>query len=301
MFFCCTIPHRMETISRLFLLAPLAAVSITVTAQLENPGFEDTSIIGEDTIPDGWSIPTGFGAGAAEDAHTGDWSLGVWHWYWYATGMANNGSGSGWLEDGAPYSGTPAALSGWFKRITGELDEDQSENDSALVLVLLTRWNASLSQRDTVALGRKAFGEQAEWSAFTAPMDYLLQGPPDTLVVQVYSGIDCFCGTGTSGNCCYLYVDDLALETENGVHAALPAHDPAWLVACGGGQLEARVDGRTALPLVLRMHDTLGRTIGELVVRNDRDRFMAPAGAGLIKYRFSERGSTISTGKVIAY
>ncbi len=180
------------------------------------------------------------------------------------------------------------------------MELDQTSNDSGQVKILLTRWNASLFQRDTVAFGARAFGEQAAWSPFTIGINYLLSGAPDTLVVQLLSGIDCFCGIGSNGNCCYLYVDDLALETDNGISAPLFATEPAGLFSCGDGQLEVRVGEGTPLPLVLRLHDPLGRLVDERVVRRDRERITVPT-TGLLGFRFTHGTSVVGSGQVMPY
>lgn len=291
----------MNTAQRILFLVPLSTVLSAANAQLDNAGFENTSVIGEDTIPDHWSVTSGFGGGAVQDANTGDWSLGVWHWYWYGPGIAANGSSADDGHEGTPYTGTPVALNGSYKRYTDALEESQSDNDSGQVTVLLTRWNAALSQRDTVALGIRAFGEQPAWTPFTIGLDYLLTGEPDTIVVRALSGIDCFCGGQTSGNCCYLYLDDLALESQNGVVDPLGRERVAAMSGVGEGLLEVVVDDAAMLPLTLRLQDGLGRLIIERTIRSDRERVSVPTTVGVLGYSLSNSEGTVAGGKVLPW
>lgn len=289
----------MQHLSRLLSLASLTAVTISAHAQLANAGFENTSVVGEDTIPDDWSVTSGFGGGAIQDGNTGDWSLGVWHWYWYGPGIAANGSSVLDGYEGTPFTGHPVGISGFYKRYTDSLVVDQSLNDSGQVTVLLTRWNAGLFQRDTVAIGARAFGERPEWSPFSIGLDYLLSGDPDTLVVRVLSGIDCFCGMGTDGTCCYLYVDDLSIELENGVTTPLGRARDARVIAIGDGEVEVRVDDPSRLPMTLRLHDGLGRALDVRTIRSDRERVRVPGSAGVIAYGLSDAQGPVAHGKVI--
>lgn len=294
------IPRTMNTLCRLLLLASLIA-AISANAQLANAGFENTSVIGEDTIPDDWSVTSGFGGGAIMDGNTGDWSLGVWHWYWYGPGIAANGSSAEDGHEGTSFTGHPVALNGFYKRYTGDLQEDQSDNDSGRVTVLLTRWNAVLFQRDTVAIGAQAFGERPEWSPFSIGLDHLLSGDPDTLVVRVLSGIDCFCGMQTNGTCCYLYLDDLSVELENGILAPIVDERDAHVVAVGDGVVEVRVDDPSRLPMTLRLDDAIGRSLDVRTIRSDRERIRVPGSTGVVAYGLSDGHGRVAHGKVMPW
>lgn len=289
----------MHKLSRLLSFASLITVVVSADAQLDNAGFENTSVVGEDTIPDDWSLTSGFGGGAIQDGNSGDWSLGVWHWYWYGAGIAANGASAMDGQEGTPFTGHPVGLNGYYKRYTDSLEEEQSLNDSGQVTVLLTRWNAGLFQRDTVAIGIRAFGERPEWSPFNIGLEYLLSGDPDTLIVRVLSGIDCFCGMGTDGTCCYLYVDDLSLELENGVVTPLDQAQDARVIALSDGRVEVLVHDPSRLPMTLRLNDGLGRLLDVQTIRSDRERVRVPTAAGVIAYTFSDARGPVAHGKVI--
>ena len=214
-------------------------------------------------------------------------------------GIAANGSSALDGHEGTPFAGHPVAINGFYKRYTDALQEDQSSNDSGQVTVLLTRWNTALFQRDTVAFGARAFGEQPEWSSFSIGLDYLLSGDPDTLVVRVLSGIDCFCGMETNGTCCYLYVDDLSVELENGIVSPLGGAHAAQVVVGGDGMLEVRVEDPALLPMTLCLQDGIGRSLAVRTIRSDRERIHVSGCTGVIAYNLSNAHGPVAHGKVV--
>lgn len=168
-------------------------------------------------IADDWSFDQTGGGLDTVYARTGMYSLSVWNWYWYAAGYAASGEFNGFNPEhaGTAINVKPTALTGYYMYDTTNTD---TNNDSAVVIVIAKKFNGSSS--DTVAYGEAHLPSAHPndgWVQFTVPMDDLMPGvDPDSVAIFFRSSINGFCSP-VSGECLYFYVDDLELNTINGV------------------------------------------------------------------------------------
>ncbi len=194
------------------LLLPVAS-----QAQIVNGGFEDLN----DTLAADWYTGD-FGAGLKTSyVQSGTYAFAVWNWYNYSKGFAVNGEIQGSQFGQMPGSGTPSTekalrLTGYYYYDTTGTD---TNNDSALITVSYRLWDATNSRYDTVAFGISYLLPTAGNSpvAFSMPINDLAVGiDPDTVLIFIQSSLNGFCDVSGSGNCLYLYVDDLKLENTTG-------------------------------------------------------------------------------------
>lgn len=197
----------------LFILLLFPALSFS---QLLNGGMENYAF-GSDTIPQDWSVDSYWSTrvGQSTDAHGGNFSFAINTWYNYSPGMMVNGTAPSpsllfdWVLAGTPISYKPARLSGFYKYT------DTVPGDSAIVKVLLKKWNASLNKIDSLAFGTKKLSFAGSWTQFDLDINDLAPGiNPDSLVIffmtfDYLAGIQ---GPCNASDCRFLYLDDLSLE-----------------------------------------------------------------------------------------
>lgn len=286
--------HHLRTMRTSCLFPLLVLLAPATHAQLLNPGFESVTITGGDTLADDWYMESSFGAGVVDQAHAGEHAFGVWNWYYYGHGIARNGS----TGRGTPVAEVPARLLGWYDRHRGELEEDQSPNDSAEVSVLLTRWNTMTGVRDTVAAGAAHLAEQGGWAPFQVDIGRWSSEAPDTLTIQLLSGVGCFCGGTTLGYCCYFYVDDLQLESAQGVREAVSMVAPVR-VTVSDGDLNITTDPATPLPFELIVHDMTGRTVQRTTVHARGQQVRGPDAAGVYTFTAITGARVLGSGRFV--
>lgn len=231
-----------------------------------NGNFEDTLIIPEipnqqdaDTSVRHWT-KSPFGAGVTTDSYTGNTAVYVWNWYYYAKGELTNGVASFNEGGGTPIDFRPAQLTGFYKYITGEVS---TVNDSAQAIVCLTKYNAAASKRDTVGLGIRYFTATSSYTAFDADITYFNSEQPDTVVVKFRSSLNGFCDGASSGNCLFLYIDDIELKDEStGIRAAVKFKDQLNLFPNPATEeINVKMDYLFSKPSTLRVFNTLGESV----------------------------------------
>jgi hypothetical protein len=186
---------------------------------LPNTGFE---ILDTNGFPSQWSTGS-YGAGSSMINHSGSFSVSVWNWYYYGKGFAVNGTANSHLsayEGGTPYTQKATQLNGFYRYDTMGT---YTNNDSALVAVLLKKYNPSSQQSDTIGYGTvhlPAFApSNGSFTSFSVDIvDWNPAIQPDSIVVLLQSSIqNGFCDNAGDGNCLYFNVDDLSLETPLGI------------------------------------------------------------------------------------
>lgn len=194
------------------LLVPFAG-----QAQLINGDFEDLN----DTVATDWYMGD-FGAGLKTNyVQSGTYALAVWNWYYYGKGYVTNGEAQASQFGQMPGVGTPSTekaryLTGYYYYDTTGTD---TNNDTALITVAYRKWDTINLKYDTLAYGIKYLMATAGSSpvAFSVPIVDLAPGTePDTILVYIQSSLNGLCNTLGGGNCLYLYVDYLKLETSTG-------------------------------------------------------------------------------------
>jgi hypothetical protein len=196
--------------------------ALIMNAQIPNAGFENWTFPNNDTVPEGWSS-SGFGAGRSSASQSGNYSAYVWNWYYYAKGWIVNGqAGAGFTmynasSGGTPITEKPLKLHGYYFYVKGD---NGSFDDSAFVNIIVKKFNTSLQQPDTVALGRLHLAPASSFIPFTVDIEDIAPGiDPDSIVISFWSCFDnnCFCDVSGAGNCLFFYVDDLSLELASGI------------------------------------------------------------------------------------
>ena len=96
---------------------------------------------------------------------------------------------NGTIHIGKPYAEKPLSFEGYYKY-------QPVNGDSALIFIMLTKYNTTLGQRDTIAFAQQIFKSQTnEYTKISLPINYYSQHEqetPDTLSLLITSsaGID---------------------------------------------------------------------------------------------------------------
>lgn len=181
-------------------------------AQVPNAGFETWTTVGAYSLPSGWDNI---------NAKTNPMSV-----YTCEKGTPGN-PGSSYLKLTSKTMGTSVApgiaVSGVLDtatyipksgfaytarpaNLTGSWQYMGFSGDVGHIAILLSKWNTSLSKRDTVAFTNYALaGMVMSWGTFTIPVTYMSSSltPDSAIIVLAASGT-------TPANNSYLYVDNLA-------------------------------------------------------------------------------------------
>ena len=184
-----------------------------------NPGFESVTDVFGTYMPDNWHSLSGYGMGADSLSYSGTYSLAVWNWYFYAPGIAVNGTTGSFqsYDAGTPYTSKAHKLTGYYYFEQGAT---QSVNDTGFIAVLLKKYNSAAGSTDTVGYGilKVIPGTSSGYLPFEVNITDRMPGTdPDSVVVHIQSSYSGFCDSTTDGTCLYLYIDDLALESPDGI------------------------------------------------------------------------------------
>lgn len=171
---------------KLLQLTLLTALPFLANAQLQNSSFENwqNPITDMPNKPVGWIRTNGDPMSEefdfplyhqpATQAQQGDYALRLSVWYGYDKDMA---------VQSAPISSRPAALTGYYT-YTDVLVYNNGigyVDDEAEVAVYLTKWNAALSQNDTIGTGSILLAEAGSYSQFSCPVNYTSDVVPDSM------------------------------------------------------------------------------------------------------------------------
>lgn len=165
-------------------LTLLTALPFLANAQLQNSSFENwqNPITDIPNKPVGWIRTNGDPMSEEFDfpfqnlpittSQHGDYALRLSVWYGFDKDMA---------VQTAPISSRPEALTGYYT-YTDDLIFSNAlgyVNDEAEVAVYLTKWNAALSQNDTIGTGRILLGAVNNYTVFHRPVTYTSNAVPD--------------------------------------------------------------------------------------------------------------------------
>ncbi len=109
-------------------------------------------------------------------------------------------------QGGVAFTGKPSKLKGWYQY-------DQQGSDSAIIYVILTKWNAVNNTRDTVADGSFIHNSaQTTYAQFSIDITYQSQSlTPDTMNIIILSS-----GLSATPNS-KLLVDDISFDYPQGI------------------------------------------------------------------------------------
>ncbi len=194
------------------ILSIMTVACAAAFAQIPNSGFENWTSMGSYNNPDNWSqlnamtssmsvytatkgTPGNPGTAYLKLVSKNVTGMGVMPGI-ATTGMINMGNLS--VTGGFPFTLRPQSLTGAWQLMA-------SGSDSGFVAVYLTKWNASMSMRDTVAMAMQNLsGMVMSWTSFSINLMYMKGGFPDTALIILSSS-----GMTPVANS-YLYVDNLA-------------------------------------------------------------------------------------------
>ena len=216
------IENKISPLTLLFLIV-LSANTIAQNDSLNN-GFEQGTLL--DT--DHWS-KAGLGSGRSSSyAASGEYSMAVWNWYSYVEGRAVNGD----IEasqlnfpiknGGTPFVHTPEFINGFYLYDT---TNTISENDSAMVEIVLKKYNLITESIDTVGYGEihlPATNMSQSFKPFQIAIENKLPGvTPDSIVVLLRSALNGCCNGLENNECLYFYVDELEASLSAGISVPL--------------------------------------------------------------------------------
>ena len=207
----------------IFLLIGTTFFNKATAQNILNPDFEQTDTINSFPFITDWE-GDGFGGAPSTIAQSGNYSMRIWNWYWYGRAYAYNGNnpslgfGSAY-KGGTPYTQKALKLNGYYRYDTSYT---QTEDDSAVVAVLLKKYNTTLQKVDTIGYGFVHLPSHSPGDNSFAPFEVSIQDwqpgiEPDSIVVYMQSSISGFCAMSTNGECLYFNVDNLSLETPLGI------------------------------------------------------------------------------------
>ena len=205
--------------NRLILSLALIFSPLALLSQLPTEPFESWDNKGGVDYPTGWT-PSAFGIGKSSASHSGAYAVTVWNWYYYGKGYIITGVGNGFYADlihsGIPINYKPNRLSGYYKFVP---DSVHSTNDSAMILIMLKRFDPQKQVADTVAYVMQLLAPASAYTPFSIDIPDRAPGVmPDSIVIALVSSANGSCAGESSGNCCYFTVDDLTLASTSGVH-----------------------------------------------------------------------------------
>jgi hypothetical protein len=207
--------------SALFLLIGTLSFHKATAQSLPNADFEQTDSSGTHPLFADWSGDE-YGSGISTQSQSGNYSLSVWNWYFYARGYAMNGAPNFYLDaykSGTPYTQKATKLSGFY---TYDSTNTYSTDDSALVAVLLKKYNTTTQSVDTIGYGKARLPHYLPGDLTFAPFEVIIDDlqpslQPDSIVILIQSSTDGFCANTSSGYCLYFSIDNLSLETPLGI------------------------------------------------------------------------------------
>lgn len=88
---------------------------------------------------------------------------------------------------GIPFPHRPASLNGYY-RFT---DSTTTGNNFGKCIILLSKWNATLQQRDTIAFTNSSndLNPTASWKTFSIPLNYTSTLIPDSIMVAFFGNV----------------------------------------------------------------------------------------------------------------
>lgn len=282
--------------------------------QISNGNFEDTLYHAEisKTFFNKWS--GNYGVDITTDSKSGSFAARVWTWYNYGPGDMHYGKfvqGDYILSGGLPISIIPSALNGYYK-----FDSTNTKNkDSAFVIVALRKKNTVTNKRDTIALCHLKLPPVNAYTPFTVPIVYKISGvQPDTMNI-VFSSCDYLIfGAPPNGTknacrlptmeCAYLYVDDLALSTPQGIYDLSGNKKQSSLYPNpASSQLSIRFDTYLEGKETISLFDVKGQEIMLLKDVHGKEITLNTSNlqSGIYFYKISVNGNVSSSGKLVIY
>jgi hypothetical protein len=207
---------------RMFIALAFIFTGIAAFAQIPNNGFENWTSMGSYDNPDNWTTLNNITASAGvytctkgSPGVTGDSYIQLESKSVSGMGVVPGIAVSGTLDMVTFKPKAGFAFTGRPRQLTGSWKYMGSGSDPGVIAVYLTKWDASLKKRDTVAAVKHLLVDMAMvWNAFSLDLTYLNASVPDSaLIILSASG-------PAPVEMSYLYVDNLSFTgSANGITA----------------------------------------------------------------------------------
>lgn len=187
-------------------------ITVTTYAQIPNSGFETWINIGSYETPSSWDNlnQITYNSGIYTCIKGTPGYSGTSYLFLSSKAIAGKGIVPGIAvcgiidtvtykpKSGFPFSNRPQYLSSYIQYMPAD------PADSSSIKVLLTKWNSSLLQRDTVAFGSSYFNTMAHsWFNNGTLLNYMSGENPDSVIIVISSS------SSVPKNGSYIYVDNL--------------------------------------------------------------------------------------------
>ncbi len=234
------------------------------------------------------------------DAHSGNFALSLTSGTIDAFGgdtltLLTNGSfGINGPEGGDAYSDRPVKLSGYYKYTP-------VANDSALVLMRLSKWNTANNMQDSIGGVVATLGPASSYTKFSLDIGYNLSYNPDTVILAFaasdYIDINNIYHPGSE-----LILDDLAFEFPNGVSLPVKEALSGTIVYPNPstGTLYIDLSGKGDASSDIRLYNLIGKDMTNQVISNydmAKNRYLLnieSLESGIYIYIIQENGKTHS-------
>lgn len=283
-----------KLIATLFFFIPYLASSQMI---VYNGSFDSVvlSPFSNQLVPVNWTIVAHSGGESSTDAQAGPYAVRIYNYDTIVKAMLVYGIDDAPNRPGLPLIASPLSIRGYYKYI---LDNGNTVTDSAVGYIALSRFDQLNGVTDTVAFGTYYFTPTPTYQAFVIPLNYGADSlAPDTMHMRFISSLDGVCNT-PSGQCNYLYLDELSLELPSGV---IPLYKATPVIYYDNGTNSISFKKPTSDNWSLKLIDVTGRVVVD-VKDISTSSFQLPTyiNTGVYLYSVTINGRTL-TGKVPIY
>lgn len=217
---------------KLFILVSTLFISHAAIAQIPNGDFETWTNMGSYYTPDGWdnlnsmtSTMSTYTCNKGNPGYSGSSYLQLISKTVMGMGVMPGVAVSGAIDFasfgpkyGFPFASRPGTLTGAWQYMG-------FSGDQARIVVYLSKWNAGMGMRDTVAYTDTSMsGMVMSWGMFSIPVKYRSAATPDSAIIVLSSS-----GSIPANNS-YLYIDALAFSGSPTGIAGVAEQNMNWTV-----------------------------------------------------------------------
>jgi hypothetical protein len=192
------------------------------------------------------------------------------------------------ISGGTPVTYRPDYLTGYY-----QFDDSEVPDDSALVILILKKYNTVSGHPDTIGIGSLKLATASVFTQFTVNVGYLSTETPDSVVIAFMSTSPDI--MGTKG---WLYVDNLMLSPSEGIS---PVNNP-HAVEIGPNPVTdlLTVYLNQDKGSVFRIYNSTGLLVYELRLSPGKNEFSPDLPAGIYCYMvITDREGNRETGRLI--
>ena len=292
----------------IFTILAVSSCILSAYSQIPNNGFENWTQVGTYMDPDGWgnlnSMTSPLGVLTCEKGTPG--SPGNSYLKLTSRNVMGFGVIPGIAVSGEIDPATATAVGGFAynqrpQKLTGKWQYMAfAANDQGYIGAVLTKWNSTLNQADTIAAIYYALpGMVMSWASFALTFNYLSNDTPDScLIVLASSGAH-------AANNSYLYIDNLAFSGSVGItEPGKSLSDFRITPNPVHGVVHFSVQNQTNAPFEVSLSDITGRQIVNLestsgTQQTDLSFDTADLPKGLYLVTLKQSGAILETRKLL--